>query len=169
MWTSNTNQCRPTAECYLDITGQVSDVDGTLPGESAKIAHVSNGIRCPVRVCASQGQAAPHMKSIDKHVEIATIMLDLVRHIGEFSIVIELLPIHLNLHFHLVTAGHRNIRLLCAQFPAYSLAIIFQQGIGQTIPICKKGSKRDVANYRPISLTLHIGKLLERIIRDHIM
>ena len=37
------------------------------------------------------------------------------------------------------------------------------------IPIFKKGSKRDTANYRPISLMSHIGKLLERIIRDHIM
>ena len=32
-----------------------------------------------------------------------------------------------------------------------------------------KGSKRDAANYRPISLTSHIGKLLERKIRDHIL
>ena len=63
---------------------------------------------------------------------------------------------------------------------AYPLAIIFQQSVDQTrvpqqlrtanvIPIFKKGSKRDTANYRPISLTSHIGKLLERIIRDHIM
>ena len=63
---------------------------------------------------------------------------------------------------------------------AYPLAIIFQQSIDQSrvpqqwrtanvIPIFKKGSKRDVANYRPISLTSHIGKLLERIIRDHIL
>ena len=63
---------------------------------------------------------------------------------------------------------------------AYPLAIIFQQSIDQSrvpqqwrtanvIPIFKKGSKRHAANYRPISLTTHIGKLLERIIRDHIM
>ena len=62
---------------------------------------------------------------------------------------------------------------------AYPLANIFQQSIDQTrvpqqwrtangIPIFKKGSKREAANYRPISLTSHIGKLLERIIRDHI-
>ena len=64
---------------------------------------------------------------------------------------------------------------------AYPLAIIFQQSIDQSrvphqwrtsnvIPIFKKGSKRDAANYRPISMTSHIiGKLLERIIRDHIL
>ena len=63
---------------------------------------------------------------------------------------------------------------------AYPLAINFQQIIDQSrvpqqrrtanvIPIFKKGSKRDTANYRPISLTSHIGKLLERIIRDHIL
>ena len=63
---------------------------------------------------------------------------------------------------------------------AYPLAIIFQHSIDQSrvpqqwrtanvTPIFKKGSKRDAANYRPISLTSHIGKLLERIIRDHIL
>ena len=62
----------------------------------------------------------------------------------------------------------------------YPLAKIFQKSNDQTrvpqqwrtaivIPIFKKGSKRDAANYRPISLMSHIGKLLERLIRDHIM
>ena len=63
---------------------------------------------------------------------------------------------------------------------AYPLAIIFQQSIDQSrvpqqwrtanvIHIFKKGSERDAATYRPVSLTSHIGKLLERIIRDHIL
>ena len=40
----------------------------------------------------------------------------------------------------------------------------------QLVPyIHKKGSKADVSNYRPISLTCIICKILESLIRDHIM
>ena len=37
------------------------------------------------------------------------------------------------------------------------------------IPILKKGSRNKSVNYRPVSLTLVICKLLETIIRDHLM
>ena len=37
------------------------------------------------------------------------------------------------------------------------------------IPLFKKGSRNTSVNYRPLSLTLVICKLLESIIRDHIM
>ena len=33
------------------------------------------------------------------------------------------------------------------------------------VPIFKKGSKTSPENYRPVSLTSHLGKLLEKIIR----
>ena len=35
--------------------------------------------------------------------------------------------------------------------------------------VYKKGSKTNVSNYRPISLTCVICKILESVIRDHIM
>ena len=37
------------------------------------------------------------------------------------------------------------------------------------IPIYKKGSKKDPGNYRPVSLTSIIVKIMETIIRDHLM
>ena len=37
------------------------------------------------------------------------------------------------------------------------------------IPLLKKGSRNKSVNYRPVSLTTVICKLLERIIRDHMM
>ena len=37
------------------------------------------------------------------------------------------------------------------------------------IPLFKKGSRNKSVNYRPVSLTSVICKLLETIIRDHMM
>ena len=38
-----------------------------------------------------------------------------------------------------------------------------------TVPIYKKGSKAEVNNYRPVSLTNVVCKVMESIIRDHVM
>ena len=38
-----------------------------------------------------------------------------------------------------------------------------------TVPIYKKGSKNEVNNYRPVSLTSVVCKVMESAIRDHIM
>ena len=35
--------------------------------------------------------------------------------------------------------------------------------------IFKKGLKKDPSNYRPVSLTSQVGKVLERIMKSHIM
>ena len=37
------------------------------------------------------------------------------------------------------------------------------------VPVHKKGSKSDVKNYRPISLTSLVSKVFERIVRDKLM
>ena len=41
--------------------------------------------------------------------------------------------------------------------------------LGRVVPIYKKGSKQDPGNYRPVSLTSVIGKVLESLIRDKVM
>ena len=37
------------------------------------------------------------------------------------------------------------------------------------IPLFKKGSRNKSENYRPVSLTLVICKLLEKVIKDHVV
>ena len=41
--------------------------------------------------------------------------------------------------------------------------------VGHVVPIHKSGSQHNVANYRPISLTSVTCKVLESLIRDHIL
>ena len=40
---------------------------------------------------------------------------------------------------------------------------------GNITAIYKKGSKTDVGNYRPVSLTSVLGKVMEYFIRDHLV
>ena len=67
-----------------------------------------------------------------------------------------------------------------AEYLATPIATILQQSLDESevpddwreanvVPLFKKGSKRDPANYRPISLTSQLGKVMESIIRDRIL
>ena len=40
--------------------------------------------------------------------------------------------------------------------------------IAKVVPLFKKGSRDNSGNYRPVSLTSVVGKLLEKILRDRI-
>ena len=68
----------------------------------------------------------------------------------------------------------------CAAALAYPLSILFQLSynsgtlpaewkLANIIPIHKKGSKDDIENYRPISLTCLVMKIFERIIREDLL
>ena len=61
-----------------------------------------------------------------------------------------------------------------------TLALLFRQSIdngvipeewrdAEVTPLFKKGSKADPANYRPVSLTVIVGKLMERLVKDALM
>ena len=75
---------------------------------------------------------------------------------------------------------HGMVLKHCALGLAYPLSKLFQvsynTGIipqewkdANVVPVHKKGTKIDVENYRPISLTCLIMKIFERVVRDHIM
>nr|XP_047141316.1 uncharacterized protein LOC124816250 [Hydra vulgaris] len=68
----------------------------------------------------------------------------------------------------------------CSESLSSSLAIIFVKSFitgsipklwscANVVPLFKKGNKLDPTNYRPVSLTSIVGKVMERIIKDHMM
>ena len=75
---------------------------------------------------------------------------------------------------------HGMVLKTCARSLCKPLALLFTnsyyRGVIPTewksaviVPVHKKGSKTDVENYRPISLTCIVMKVMERIIRDELM
>ena len=75
---------------------------------------------------------------------------------------------------------HGKILKNCAVGLAYPLSIIFRISynlgcvpgewkVAHVVPVHKKGSKEDVENFRPISLTCLIMKTFERIIKDELL
>ena len=75
---------------------------------------------------------------------------------------------------------HPNILKECADHLSHPLYCLFRDSLNTGIipdiwktanvtPIYKKGSKSDSLNYRPVSLTSVVCKVLERIIRNRIM
>ena len=75
---------------------------------------------------------------------------------------------------------HGMVLKNCAFGLAYPLSKLFQVSyntgiiphewkLANVVPVHKKGTKMDVTNYRPISLTCLIMKIFERIVRDEIL
>ena len=75
---------------------------------------------------------------------------------------------------------HGKLLKNCAVGLAYPISLLFHScynigtlprewKLGHIVPIFKKGDKHEVSNYRPISLTCLITKVLERIIRDELL
>ena len=75
---------------------------------------------------------------------------------------------------------HPRILLQTARVIAAPLTVIFRRSLetgelpndwklANITPVFKKGCKESVENYRPISLTSQVSKILESIIRDDMM
>ena len=75
---------------------------------------------------------------------------------------------------------HGKILKNCAASLAYQLSLMFQISyntgcipkewkIAHIVPVHKKGSKDNIENYRPISLTSLVMKTFERILKDEIL
>ena len=75
---------------------------------------------------------------------------------------------------------HGKILKNCAFSIVYTLSSIFRLSyntgyipkewkLANVVPVFKKGSKSNVENYRPISLTCLVMKVLERILKDELM
>ena len=59
-------------------------------------------------------------------------------------------------------------RVLCVEF--YRTGLIPQEWkLAHVVPVFKKGTKADVENYRPISLTCLVMKIFEKLVRNEIM
>ena len=72
---------------------------------------------------------------------------------------------------------HPRVLMETAEEISIPLSILFRKSLdatslpedwklGEVVPIHKKGSRRQPGNYRPVSLTSVIGKVLESIVRD---
>ena len=75
---------------------------------------------------------------------------------------------------------HGKILKNCAKTLAYPLSLLFKISyntgslpkewkIANVVPIHKKGSKDNIKNYRPISLTSLVMKTFERILKDELL
>ncbi len=75
---------------------------------------------------------------------------------------------------------HGRILKNCAAPISFTLSIFFNKSYNSghipsewkaalIVPVHKKGSKSDIKNYRPISLTSLVVKVMERIVRDELM
>ncbi|KFQ37525.1 hypothetical protein N332_14696, partial [Mesitornis unicolor] len=83
---------------------------------------------------------------------------------------------HLDIHKSMGPDGiHPSVLRELAEVLAKPLSIVYQQSwltgevpvdwrLANVTPIYKKGRKEDLGNYRPVSLTLVPGKVMEQII-----
>ena len=75
---------------------------------------------------------------------------------------------------------HPKVLKKCAKSLSFPLSLIFEKSFvtgsipklwscANVVPLFKKGNKLDQTNYRPVSLTSIVCKIMERIIRDQMM
>ena len=63
----------------------------------------------------------------------------------------------------------KNLYLNIVNLSLKEGVVPFEWKEANIIPLFKKGSRNKSGNYRPVSLTSVICKLLERLVKDHVM
>ena len=148
------------------------DINGLIKHDEKEMANISNiyfhsAFNVPV-----DGEELPHMETLSE-VNISNIEITAEKVAGKLEKLNKFKGSGPdNMHPHLLKEAAIPISI--------PLSMIFQESLrsGETpsdwrranvTPIFKKGDRTDPANYRPVSLTSQVCKVLESIVRDQIL
>ena len=147
--------------------------DGSLTENDNEKAHVLNNFFCSVFTSENDANVAPKPTisnpNIPKLATLSTCENEVNKLLANLNV--NKSPGLDGLHAKLLYETRNEITFPLTEIFNKSLScgsIPKDWKIAKVVPIFKKGSKTDPGNYRPVSLTSTVCKLLEKIVRDRI-